>query len=144
MRGKKPNFHILCYNYSGVLVSVSICGSQAYSGYYFKGQTEYLYSGIIYVQQEKYGQMTTAHLETSFLNLEPVCCSMFSSNCCFLTCIQMSQEAGKVVWYFHLFKDLPQFFVIHTVKGFTIVNEAEADIFLEFLAFSRIQQMLAI
>ena len=43
---------------------------------------------------------------------------MSSSNCCFLTCIQVFQEAGKVVWYSHLFKNFPQFFVIHTVKGF--------------------------
>ena len=50
---------------------------------------------------------------------------------CFLTCIQISQEAGQVVWYSHLFKNVPQFVVIHTVKGFGIVNKAEVDIFLE-------------
>ena len=61
-------------------------------------------------------------------NLEPVCCSTSFSNCCFLTCIQISQEAGKVVWYSHLFKSFPQFVVIHPVKGFSIVNEAEVDI----------------
>ena len=61
----------------------------------------------------------------SFTDLEPVCCSMCSSDCCFLTCIQNSQEAGQVVWYSHLFKDLPQFVVIYTVKGFSIVNKAE-------------------
>ena len=71
----------------------------------------------------------------SFPNLEPVHCSMSSSNCCFLTCIQVSQEADKVVWYSHLFKNYPQFVVIHTVKGFSIVNEAEVDVFLEFLCF---------
>ena len=69
----------------------------------------------------------------SFPNLEPVCCSMSSSNCCFLTCIQISQEAGKVVWYSHLFKNFPQFDMIHTVKGFGIVNKA--GVFLEFLLF---------
>ena len=53
--------------------------------------------------------------------------------CYFLTCIQISQEASKVVWYFHLFKNFPQFVVIHTVKGFSIVNEA--DVFLEFPCF---------
>ena len=52
-----------------------------------------------------------------------------SSNCCFLTRIQVSQEAGKVVWYSHLFKNFPQFVVIHIVKGFTIVNKAEVDVF---------------
>ena len=55
---------------------------------------------------------------------------MFGSNCYFLTCIKISQETGKVVWYSHLFKSFPQFIVIHTVKGFGIVNEAEVDIFL--------------
>ena len=52
--------------------------------------------------------------------------------CCFLTCTQTSQKAGRVVWYSHLFKNFPQFVVIHTVIGFSVVNEAEVDIFLEF------------
>ena len=65
----------------------------------------------------------------SFSYLEPFCCSMSSSNCCFLTCIQVSQEAGQVVWYSHLFQNCPQFVVIHTVKGFGIVNKAEIDVF---------------
>ena len=56
---------------------------------------------------------------------------MSSSNCCFLTCIQVSQEAGQMVWYSHLFQNFPQFIVIHTVKGFGIVNKAEVDVFLE-------------
>ena len=56
---------------------------------------------------------------------------MSSSNCCFLTCIKISQEAGQVVWYSHLFQNFPQFIVIHTVKGFGIVNKAEIDVFLE-------------
>ena len=56
---------------------------------------------------------------------------MSGSNYCFLTCIQISQDAGKVVWYSHLFKNFPQFVVIHTVKGFGVVNEAEVDVFLE-------------
>src|SRR5574337_280773 len=67
----------------------------------------------------------------SFTNLEPVCCSMSSSNCCFLTCIWVSQEAGQVISYSHLFQNFPQFIVIHTVKGFAIVNKAEIDVFLE-------------
>ena len=71
----------------------------------------------------------------SFSYLEPVCCSMSSSNCCFLTCIQISQEAGQVVWYSHLLKDFPQLIVIHTVKGFGIVNKAEIDAFLELSCF---------
>ena len=68
----------------------------------------------------------------SFSYLEPVCCSMSSSSCYFLTWIQISQEAGQVVWYSHLLKNFPQFVVIHTVKIFGIVNKAEIDVFLEF------------
>ena len=60
---------------------------------------------------------------------------MSSSNCRFLTCIQISQEAGQVVWYSHLLKNFPQFIVIHTVKGFSIVNKAEIDVFLELSCF---------
>ena len=60
---------------------------------------------------------------------------MFSSNCCFLTCIQVSQEAGQVVWYSHLFQNFPQFIVVHTVKDFGIVNKAEIDVFLELSCF---------
>ena len=60
---------------------------------------------------------------------------MSSSNCCFLTCIQVSQEAVQVVWYSCLFQNFPQFFVIHTVKGFGIINKAEIDVFLEFSCF---------
>ena len=60
---------------------------------------------------------------------------MSSSSCCFLTCIQISQEAGQVVWYSHLFKNFPEFIVIHTVKGFGIVNKAEIDVFLELSCF---------
>ena len=71
----------------------------------------------------------------SFSYLEPVYCSMSSSNCCFLTCIQVSQEAGHVVWYSHLFQNFPQFIVIHTVKGFGIVKKAEIDVFLELSCF---------
>ena len=67
--------------------------------------------------------------------LEPVCCSISSSNCCFLTCIQVSQEAGQVVWYSHLFKNFPEFVVVHMVKGFGIVNKAEIDVFLEIACF---------
>ena len=60
---------------------------------------------------------------------------MSSSNCCFLTCIQISQEAGQVVWYSHLFQNFPQFIVINTVKGFDIVNKAEIDVFPELSCF---------
>ena len=58
-----------------------------------------------------------------------------SSNCCFLTCVQVFQEAGKVVWYSQLLKNFPQFIVIHTVKSFGMVNNAEIDVFLELSCF---------
>ena len=71
----------------------------------------------------------------SFSYLEPIYCSMSSSNCCFLTCIQIYQEADQVVWYSHLFQNFPQLIVIHTVKGFGIVNKAKTDVFLELSCF---------
>ena len=83
----------------------------------------------------------------SFPDLEPmllfqinvvwnhVYCFMSSYNCCFLTCIQISQEVGQLVWYSHLFKNFPQFVVIHTAKGFGIVNKADVDVFLELSCF---------
>ena len=61
--------------------------------------------------------------------------TMSTSNCCFLTWIEISQEAGQVVWCSHLLKDFPQFVVIHTVKGFCVVNKAEIDVFLELSCF---------
>ena len=63
---------------------------------------------------------------------------------CFLTRIQISQEAGQVVWYSYLFHNFPQFIVIHEVKGFDIDNKAEIDVFLELSCFSMIQRMLAV
>ena len=60
---------------------------------------------------------------------------MSSSNCCFLTCIQISQEADQVVWYSLLFENFPQFIVIHTVKVFGIANEVELGAFRELLCF---------
>ena len=65
----------------------------------------------------------------TFSSFEPVHCSLSSSNCWFLIGIQISQNEGKVVWYFHLFRNFLQFFVIYTVKGFSVVNEGELDIF---------------
>ena len=71
----------------------------------------------------------------SILNLEPVCFSTSGYNWCFFTYIQISQEAGKVVWYSHLLKNCSQFVVIHTVKDFGVVNKAEVDTCLEFSCF---------
>ena len=80
------------------------------------------------------------HTPFQVLNESVVPCKVLT---CFLTHIQVSHETGKVVWSFHLFKDFPQFVVIQTVKGFGVVNKAEADVFLE-LSFSMIQRMLAV
>ena len=73
----------------------------------------------------KFNKLTGYTLTHSFPNFEPVYFSMSGSNCCFLTCIQFSQEAGNVLWYSHLFKNFPQFVVTHTAKGFGIVNKTE-------------------
>ena len=79
----------------------------------------------------------------SFPDLEQVCCFMYSSNCCFLTCIQISQEAGQVIWYSHLLKNFPQFIVRNTVKGF-VVNKELWCFFWNSLVFLMIQWMLTI
>ena len=60
---------------------------------------------------------------------------MSSYNCSFLTCIQISEEAGEVDWYSHFLKNFLQFIVIHTVKGFGIVNKTEVGVFLELFCF---------
>ena len=49
--------------------------------------------------------------------------------------MQISQEAGQVVWYSDLFQNFPQLIVVHIVKGFGIVNKAEIDVFLELSCF---------
>ena len=79
--------------------------------------------------------MTTYSLDVLLFLFGTSLCSMSSSNCCFLTCMQISQEAGQVVWYSHLFQNFPEFTVIHTVKGFGIFNKAEIDVFLELSCF---------
>ena len=90
------------------------------------------------IEVKSAGRQYTA-LTYSFPNLEPIGCSMSSSNFCFLTCIQVSQETDKVVWYSHLLKNFPQFVVIHRVIGFGMAivkcNEAEVDVLLEFSCF---------
>ena len=80
----------------------------------------------------------------SFSYWEPFCCSMSSSNCCFLTCILVSQEAGHVVWYSHHFQSFPQFIVIHTVKGCGIVKKAEIDVYMEPFCFCDDPVVLAV
>jgi len=74
-------------------------------------------------------------LTYSFPGLEPVCYSMSSSNCCFWTCIQISQEAGQVVLYSHLLKNFQQFVLICTVKDLGVVNKAKVDVFLKLSCF---------
>ena len=71
----------------------------------------------------------SAALMYCFPNFEQFCCSISDFNCCFSTCIQVSQKAGKVVSYSNLLKNLPQVVVIYIVKGFSVVNEAEIDVF---------------
>ena len=60
---------------------------------------------------------------------------MSGSNYCFLTCIQISPDVGKGVWYSHLFQNFPQFVVIHAVKGFGVVSKTEIEVFLELSCF---------
>ena len=88
------------------------------------------------------GSIQTWHTPFPIWNQSVVSCPVLAVG--FLTCIQISQEEGKVVWYSHLFKNFPQFVVIHTAKDFSVVNEAEVDVFWNSLSFSVIQQMLAI
>ena len=71
----------------------------------------------------------------SFVDLEPISCSIQGSNCCFLTCKQVSQETDKMVWYSHLTKSFPQFVTIHTVKSFSLVEETDRCFFLKFPFF---------
>ena len=74
-------------------------------------------------------------LLNTFLNPEPISCPIQGSNSCFLTCIQVCQETGNMVWYSHLFKCFLQFVMIHTVKSFIVIDETELDVFLEFSCF---------
>ena len=74
-------------------------------------------------------------LDIFFSNFELDYLSTFGSSCRFLTCIQVSQEGGRVLWYSRLSQNFPQFIVIHTVKGFGKVNKAEIEVFLELSRF---------
>ena len=91
-----------------------------------------IYSAFKCSFDESVGEkLVSPSYSSSILGLHP----MSSSNCCFLNCIQISQEAGQVAWYSHLLKNFPQFVVMHTVQGFGIVNKAEVDVFLELSCF---------
>ena len=79
-----------------------------------------------------------------FPSFKTFSCSVSDSNSHFLAYIQTFQETGKVIWYSHFLKNFPQFVVVHTVKGFIIVSEADGNVFWDSLAFSMIQWMLAI
>ena len=74
-------------------------------------------------------QVAIYTLDVVFSQFGTLCCSMPSTNCCFFYCIQVSQEAGKIVFYSHLLKNFPQFAVVYLVKDFSIVSEAEVDAF---------------
>ena len=89
-----------------------------------------MYSAYKFIKQ---GDNVTYSLTYSFSDLEPVYCSMSGCNCCFLTCIQISQEAGKVVWYSHLFQNFPVCCDPHS--SFGIVKKAEVYVFLELSCF---------
>ena len=97
-----------------------------------------MYSAYKLNKQRQYTALTY-----SFSYLEPVYCSMSSYNCCFLICIQISQEAGQVVWCYHLLKNFTVYCGPHSQR-FGIVNKAEVDVFSGTLAYLMIQQMLAI
>ena len=84
--------------------------------------------------------MTIHSLVVLFPSFEPVSCSISSSYLLLLTCIQVSQETGNVIWYPHLFNTYPQFAVIPTVKDFSTVNQA--DVFMDFFAFSMINDSI--
>ena len=84
---------------------------------------------------------TFSHFFHSFKSFS---CSVPDSKCRFLNYIQTFQETGKVIWYSHFLKNFPQFVVVHTVKGFSIVSEGDGNVFWDSLAFSMIQWMLAI
>ena len=94
----------------------------------------YLYNYLLFSQAPKSINTESEHEQRELLYFS-VCSSMSYSNCCFLTCIQISKEASQVVWYSHLFQNFPQFIGIHTVKGFGIVNKAKIDVFLELSCF---------
>ena len=78
----------------------------------------------------------------SFPDMEPVCFSMSSSSCCFLTYVQIFQGRSDGL-YSHLLNNFLQFVVIHTVQGCGVVDKAEVDVFLELSCSLMIQWMLA-
>ena len=76
-----------------------------------------------------HNKLENSSRDGSFPDLEPVYCSMSGSICCFLTCIQISQEASKLIWYSHLLKNFSQLVVFYTIRGFSVINKAEVDFF---------------
>ena len=157
MMSFKPTFSLSCFSFTRRLFSSSsLSARRVVSSAYLRLliflpailPPAYVSSSPVFLMTysayklNKQGQYTA--LTYSFFYLEAVCCSISSSNFCFLMCIQISQEAGQVAWYSRLFQNFPQFVVIHAVKVFGIVNQAEIDVFFwNSLAFSMIQRMLA-
>ena len=115
-----------------VCASFSLAFHRMYSAYKYNVQCLHTHTHThthIYIYNGTASRVTIYSLMYSFPNLESVHFSMSCSNYCFLICIQVSQKAGKVVWYSRLFQNFPQYIVNHTVKSFSIVNEAEVDAF---------------
>ena len=96
---------------------------------------------MIYSAYKLINRLTVYSLEVLLPQFVTTSCSISDSNCCFLICIQVFQETGKVVWYSHLFKEFstvccdPHSQRLCVVKGYRVVNEAEVDVFLEFSCF---------
>ena len=121
---------------SSLLSAVSVMSLHIWGYWYFSQQSWFQ---LIISSSQAFCMMY------SFTNLEPIRCTVSGFNCCFLTCIQVSQEAGQVVWYSQSLEEFSTVYCDPTVKGFSFVNEAEVDVFFwNSLAFSLIQQMLAI
>ena len=142
----KPTFHCPLTLSSRSLVPLCFLPKEWYHlhiwGYWYFSQ-QYWFQLVLPPAQHfawctlhlSYISRVTIYSLDGLLSLFGTSLFMSSSNSCFLTWIQISQEAGQVVWYSHLLKNFPQIVVIHTVKGFGIVNKAEVDVFLELSCF---------
>ena len=151
----KPAFSLFSFTFINSLLNFSLFSSIMVASYVYPRLLIFLLAILISVCASSnlvFPTMYSAHklnkqgdrIQTVY-DFEPVHHSISGFYCCFLSFIQVSQEAGKVVWNSNLLKNFPQFAVIHTVKGLSVVSEAEVDVyFWNSLTFSMIQQMLAI
>ena len=120
----KPTFSLSSFTFIKRLFSSSLPAIRVISSAYLRLLIFLLAldSSLCFVQpsvshdvlciEVKWAGWQYAALMYSVPYLEPVYCSTSSSNCCFLTFIQISQEVGQVVWYSHFFKNFPQFVVM--------------------------------